>query len=100
MPSWRWDKNPSTESSAAFDDYNNLLKGDKEYKQVFDKYGVDTVLWPRPSPKSVLEVWGDKIESLLEKEEKVDFDFLKTIEREGWAKVYEDSVAVVYKKPG
>ncbi|MCH7641141.1 hypothetical protein IID22_03020, partial [Patescibacteria group bacterium] len=99
MPSWRWDKNPSTESSAAFDDYNNLLKGEKEYKQVFDKYGVDTVLWPRPAPKSVLEVWGDKIESLFAREEKVDFDFLKTIEREGWEKVYEDSVAAIYRKP-
>ena len=99
MPSWRWDPGDTGDLSSAFDTYNEVLSGKVDYRQVFDKYGVDTVLSQKYSEASggnfynkaanILSIFGW---------EKNDFNFLKALEEDGWKKVYEDDVSEIYKK--
>lgn len=102
MPSWRWEAYPAQETGSAFDDYTDLLAGEIEYKEVFDKYSVDTVLWETPYPKTLFGKLSDIIEFFLALfgRERRDFDLLEQLEKDGWREVYKDNVAVVYKKPG
>jgi hypothetical protein len=101
MPSWRRRVYPAEETGSAFDDYTDLLAGEIEYKEVFDKYSVDTVLWETPYSKTVFEQLTDMIENFLTLfgRERRDFDLLEQLEKDGWREVYKDDVAVVYKKP-
>lgn len=100
MPSWRWKEAPSNESTAAYIDYKEIIKGEKDYEKTFEKYGIDTVLWPLPRKKGVIDNIADKIEKLLinigKKEE--GFDLSKKLENEGWIQVYKDSISVIYQR--
>lgn len=98
MPSWRWRVHPPDESSAAFDEYGSILGGEVNYKKSFDKYGVDTVLWPQNRPISLLRQLSERIAGLLKKPTR-EFNLLNEIEKDGWEKVYEDSVSFIYKRP-
>lgn len=102
MPSWRWGQNPPGETGAAFDDYNSLLQGEIDYKLVFNKYGVDTVLWPVSGPPTFYDILQNKVDEFLVRfgKEKSDFIFLEQLSKDGWKKVYGDSVSLIYKKPG
>lgn len=102
MPSWRREEYPPGETGAAFDDYTDLLNGDIEYKLVFEKYKVDTVLWPVPKAPGLFEILQGRLDEFLLRfgKEKKDFNFLEELAKDGWEKTYEDSVAVIYKKPG
>lgn len=96
MPSWRWDSPANLETDSAFDDYNDILSGDLDYRDVFERYGVGTVLWSKPRPKGFLDNLSDKVETFFGKEE--DFEFIGELEKDGWKRLYEDDVAVVYQR--
>jgi hypothetical protein len=101
MPSWRWKDNPSSETGSALDDYNDLLAGDVDYKNIFAKYGINTLLWSVSTPRTFFEELSSRLENFMTifGWEKKDFDLLSQLEEDGWQKVYEDSTAIVYKKP-
>ncbi|UCH72252.1 MAG: hypothetical protein JSW62_01520 [Thermoplasmatales archaeon] len=101
MPSWRWKDNPSNETDAAFDDYRDLLVGDIDYQTIFEKYGVDTVLWCVPVAKTPLQRLSESIENYIVRFgwEKKDFSLFENLQEDGWEKVYDDDTALIYKKP-
>lgn len=102
MPSWRY-VGPSNESSYAYRDYNEILSGKKDYREIFKQYNINTVLWFKPDLqensnfsklissfhiKFLNQIFGSK-------ENK---SFLKKLEDDGWKKVYQDEIAVIYLK--
>lgn len=99
MPSWRWDSNSVDDLPSAFDTYNEMLKGEADYREVFEKFDIYTIL-----VKKQKEVSGGtflkRAENFLNLFgwEKNDFDFIETIENDGWTIIYEDDVAVIYTK--
>lgn len=98
MPSWRWQSGSDFEANAAIDDYNDILKGKLEYQVVFDKYGIDTVLWSTPKRESPLDKFFGKIEKMVFKKDEEDFDFIQQLEKDGWRKVFEDNTSLIYKR--
>lgn len=100
MPSWRWEANLPQESNYAMKDYQNLLSGKVSSKEVFEKYGISTVLWPRPMDVGFLDYLDDKMDQFLSRfgKKRHDFNLYKELERNGWSRVYEDSVSVIYQK--
>lgn len=100
MPSWRWNTQPDSELSAAFDSYNDIWQGKTDYKVIFDKYNIDTVLWQKSEGNSALGGFLQKIEGYLTifGYKKNDFNFLQKLEEEGWEQVFEDNTSVIYTK--
>jgi hypothetical protein len=104
MPSWRWEKSIDNESNNAMNEYMNLLSGKISYEEVFQKYGVKTVLWPKPKDVGYVEKVENKInrffKKLMNKQgEDTDFDLVTSLSKDGWQKIYEDKVAVIYEAP-
>lgn len=99
MPSWRFIA-PEGETNSAFDDYNRILKGELAYKEIFDKYDIQTVLWTKQKEDTPLDVYFEKAENFLTRfgYKKRDFKLLKQLERDGWIKVYQDDLAVIFQK--
>ena len=97
MPSWRWKGSPENESGYAMKDYKNILSGKVNYSQEFEKYNIDTLLWPRHEYKGFFDTISEKLTNVLFKEKK-GFDLVGKLEADRWKKVYEDKVAVIYKK--
>jgi len=100
MPSWRWEDAPGEESVAAYIDYKEVIKGEKEYNIIFEKYDIDTVLWPGPKKRGFIDIIADKIENILIKvgRKKESFDLTKELEIDGWKVVYKDSISKIYQK--
>ena len=100
MAVWRW-KAPLEEESNVFENYIKIIRGDINYEEIFKKYDIRLVLWPRPKRGSFSEILNQKLANFLAKFgiEKKEFDFLKKLEEDNWVKVYEDEVAVVFKNP-
>jgi hypothetical protein len=98
MPSWRRSSAPSNETKAVIDDYFNILKGDLDYKEVFNKYGIDTVLWPVEKPPSPWSRFERRLIKLIIKDDKQSFSLSKSLLDDGWQVIYEDSASVIYKK--
>jgi hypothetical protein len=96
MPSWRWKPEGELATASAFDDYNGILEGEIDYEPVFDKYGIDTVLWDIEKEKGFLDKLSDKVMQYFGKDK--DFDFLGQLEEDGWNKIYEDGIGVIYQK--
>lgn len=101
MAIWRWQNAPDGELANAFEDYVRIGKGEEPYTEVFDTFDITIVLWPtekeqKPVDRKI-EEWDTYFRKLFGKEER--FDFIKTLEKDGWEKVYEDDVAVIYEKP-
>jgi len=98
MPSWRYKANPPNETGYAMKEYTGLLNGKIAYKEVFEKYNITTVLWPKVRPMGYLDALSAKIaDRLLKKEEQ--YNFLETLKNDGWRKVYEDRLSVIYETP-
>ena len=87
MPSWR---EIGEDSGWVFRDYLKMVRGDKDFRPDFEKYGVGVVLWPREWENKAL--WGIKMSWLKPNPKK---GFLVRLEEAGWKKVYEDGVAVI-----
>jgi hypothetical protein len=84
--------------SGIMEENEAVLSGKVDYKEVFNKYNVETILWPKSGSKTVFDLIFLKIHNLLDKGE-TSFSLFKQIENDGWHKVYEDSVAVIYEAP-
>lgn len=85
MPSW---KGPQ---GSAFEEFMDITWKGKEFGPIFEKYGVDIVLWPKrelAKSKALINVtWGKSDGKAM---------WLPTrLEEAGWEKVYEDEVAIV-----
>ena len=98
MPSWRYKESPSGESGYIMKEYVDMLSGKVSYQEVFEKYGVEVVLWPQKRRTRLLDALSQKIEEWLFKKE-VPFDLTSKLEKDGWKKLFEDEVATVYQKP-
>jgi hypothetical protein len=101
MPSWRWKNAPAGELASAFDTYIEILSGHSNYKIIFDEQGIDTVLWASPGEKDLFGLLEEKMHTVLKKTNtNRNYNLLTNLEKDGWTKVYEDSVAVIYQKNG
>jgi hypothetical protein len=98
MPSWRWAEVPGGELSSAFDTYNDIFQGKIDYREVFEKYNIQTVLWQKPLEGDKFKEFVGKVENYLSSfgYKKNDFDFLKKLEEDGWNKIHEDDSSVIY----
>jgi hypothetical protein len=104
MPSWKIDKYPVNETGDAMQEYVKVISGDIPYGDIFNRYNIDTILWPRKKE----EGYVDKIEekyfdqlSLFYKilgKKQSNFNFLDELENDGWKIVYSDNVSVVLQK--
>jgi len=105
MAIWRWDNAPQGELSNAFKTYIMIGKGEDSYKNTFAQFNITTVLLP--NKKEGQESGIDKLEKRLFSflsqlkiiNEQNTFNLTKVLESDGWQKVYEDTVSVVYQKP-
>ncbi len=104
MATWKWKENPPEEEGYVFGVYADLLKGNIDYKSVFQKYNITVVIWPQPrqrEPFSYLEnLLGNRlnfINDLLGIKYK-DFELIGQLEKDGWVKVYEDEISFIYQK--
>jgi hypothetical protein len=94
MPSFKHGSNTSTTTDWAFRDYIDITKGNSGYKDYFKKYNIDTVLWekPRKNPSEF------RINYRITKSKDNALSIVGRIEKDGWKKIYEDEVAVVWRK--
>ncbi len=100
MATWKWDDNPPDEDGYIFGIYMKLQTDEVSYKDVFEKYNITTVLLPKqeeqPEVASMLPLLQNYLNQITKR--KKDFSLLKELEKDGWKKVYEDDVSVIYQK--
>lgn len=87
MNSWRFHTIPN-ESTWIFKDYMKVAY-DGDYKEIFDKYQIDTVLLTKETLHSGIFV----------KKEKPYLKLITNLEKDGWKEIYSDEVALVLQKP-
>jgi hypothetical protein len=93
MPSWRYDiwpfksTAPKNESAWVFKDYMKIAYGG-DYRKLFDKYNIDTVLLPKEN----------LYQNILKNKDKSFFKLITNLEKEGWKEIYSDNVAVILQK--
>ena len=98
MPSWRQDFKRE-ESESALKDYLAALSSPAEMSRVFNKYHINTVLWPNPARKNssffkkMLSGWQNIFVFRYSDEE-----FIKQLEKNGWKKIYSDEVVIIYQR--
>jgi hypothetical protein len=101
MPSWRQENAAYKESASAFEDHKNIKNGELKFEEVFEKYDIDTVLWPAHEELGLYGKFAKGISNKIGKLQGVkeeEYDFLDDLKKSGWVLVYEDAVANIYKK--
>ena len=100
MPSWKWEANIPGEENYVMKVYTGILRGDTDFRPVFEKYNIDTVLWPRSKRKSFFNTLEEGLTNLLREFGLApkEYDFIEELKKDGWEKTYEDSVATVYQR--
>lgn len=100
MPSWRWEKNSQTESNYAMRDYDAILSNEKPYKTPFENYHIDTVLLPlQKDGQTLLNHYFHKVSIIMNTAEKNQFSLYDQLVKDNWQVVYEDNIAIIYRKP-
>jgi hypothetical protein len=101
MPSWKGNGDKDNLESS-FETYRKLIKGEEGYAGVFDRFGVDTVLWPVKENKKELDKYLEKqlfrFLKIVGKEPKNNIDFMESLLEGGFEIVYSDDVSVVYRE--
>jgi hypothetical protein len=92
MPDWDYKNCPVTEACDAMQDYLDISKGKVDYKPVFDKYQVNTVLLATPRKPGPF----DRILSLFQKTP--TFDLTTKLLQDGWHEVYRDNVSDILQR--
>ncbi len=70
-----------------------------EYQELFDRYDVQTVLWPKVSEgRNVLKQLSETIARLFGEVKEPKKSFVDTLREDGWSVVYEDQVAIVLER--
>lgn len=72
MPRWR------ENDFSSFDLYNRIISGKEDFRPIFDRYGINRVVWPAQGKEWLL--FGQKLSEA------------------GWRKIYQDKVAEVWEK--
>lgn len=98
MPSWRWKDNPINESENIMDEYVTLQYEPEQYKNIFDKYNIRTVLLN--SKEESQFSFENKITSFSKHlgVPKITGSLAEELEKDHWEKIYHDDVAVIYQK--
>jgi len=102
MPSWRWQGGVDGESDYVMHDYKQLLRGDLDYKEQFDKYDIQTVLWFTPAEPDIYQRMDEIALNFLDRFWNVKNDnvgLIEAIREDGWDVVYGDNTAIIYQKP-
>lgn len=99
MPSWSW-KAPPGELDSAFKVYSEIIKGDLNYDDIFNKYNIRYVLWTRQKEDNPLDIYFEKIENFLIKfgYKKKRLKLLKQLEEDGWKKIYQNNKSEIYER--
>lgn len=99
MPVWEYEIVAEGELKSAYQTHSAIIRGDQDYRPVFEKFSIDTVLWDPTINKGgglMDKLLGNAlIKSGIIPE---SFNFGETLKDNGWVKVYEDNTAVIYKK--
>jgi hypothetical protein len=102
MAIWHTPNPEGSDLPNAFDSYLKIVKGEIDYQDIFDRYNIHVVLWPKTQTNSdIFTNIQNKVNRLLTtlQIKKDDYSFLETLENDGWIKIYEDNVSIIYKKP-
>ncbi len=94
MPSWRWEGRAG-ESDYAMRDYTKIVKG--EYEEQFKRYGVTRVLIAKKEGKLLGQKIAEAILLMFGKKE-LEGILIKKLEKDGWKKVFDDGVGIVYER--
>jgi len=101
MPSWKRGTAPENELTNAYTVYEEILKEETNYKDIFENFNVRTVLINTESSESdessSLQIWYESILTKLGHEPN-HFDFQQTLRDDGWETIYKDSIATIYQK--
>ena len=76
MASWKWGS-----ETPAFALYQGIRDGTMKYDEVFQTYGIDTVVWHTTH------------------EQNNRTNPFETLRKDGWKELYKDDVATIYQKP-
>jgi len=98
MPSWKWSSNPANESGYAMEEYVNFLNGDLDMEKNFEKYNIDTVLWPSKQTNDISVLNQYILNNFFKKDTSNIFSMTKYMAQKGWVLVYQDEVASIYQK--
>ncbi len=75
------------------------IASEGEYGELFDKYDVETVLWPKVSEgRSVLSQISEAIARWFGEKKEPKKSFLDILKDDGWNVIYEDQVAIVLSR--
>ena len=99
MPSWRREKDILGESNYVMGEYSGVVKGETDYKAVFEKYGVEIVLWQqKKKEKSLIDKLALYFTNVFGDDKHAGFDLIDTLRNDGWVVVYEDHTSIILKK--
>ena len=100
MATWKWDADLPGQSNYAMKDYLGILMGEISYQEIFEKYGIDTVLWPLREERYVFGILQNMLEKLLINlgMEIPTLDLLERIKEDGWVVSYQDSTSIIYRE--
>lgn len=97
MPSWS-QEDKGSEAANAFKDWRNVMSGTAPYQPYFEKYNVDTVLYPSGIYKP--SFYNNILLSLnLIKDPHKSFSLTSELTKNGWSRIYQDEVAIIYTRP-
>jgi len=101
MPSWSWENPDQGKLRSAYETQEEVLKGETEYTEVFENFDINYVLWPATKRSSTKMKLEERVVNSLNifGLKRNDFNILIKLEEDGWEKIYEDDVSVIYKKP-
>jgi hypothetical protein len=103
MATWRSALPAKGESGYIFGEYSNVVSGKLDAEKVLTDYQVDTVLWPTPGEvkRTIREgLLGRWFKRLFPKiyNSSAPKELGEVLLHSGWYKVYQDKVAVVYRR--
>lgn len=94
MPSWIGNDQTEYESQNAMEDYMRIIIKPDEYKPIFEKFGIDTVLISKPTTKTLPKILSYVKSPADNSRESLNSKLLE----DNWKVVYEDDVSVVYQR--
>ena len=96
MSNFVGDEKPG-ETGYVFREYLGIGEDEITLGEIFNKYDVEVVLWPRKKPGRM--VWNIKLPAVFGGRDEKIKDFWEEMDNLGWDKIYEDETAVVYRRP-
>lgn len=101
MPTWINMQAPVNESKNAFLDSQNIMNGYVQFAPFVKKYDIEMVVLPNipvRKQKSFIEIFAQWQNNVFHAPVRKYPNIFVQLRENGWRKVYEDSVAVIYEK--